>query len=37
MSMAPEVLFLLVGFRALKTRRREPPEVAGGPVTEEEA
>lgn len=35
--MPPEVLPLLVGFGELETRPREPPEVASGLVTEEEA
>ena len=37
MSMPPDVLFLLIGFDALAIRLRQPPEVAGGLVTEEEA
>jgi len=37
MSMPPEVLFLLIGFGELKARLREPPEVASGLLTEEEA
>jgi len=37
MSMTSEVLFLLIGLGELETYLGEPPEVANGLVTEEEA